>query len=50
LIFLLLLLFLPTRVLAQAAVPAAEKLSEIKKTYDAGNWDGVVLKKTRKNK
>jgi tetratricopeptide (TPR) repeat protein len=42
LIFLLLLLFLPTRVLAQAADPAAEKLSEIKTLYEAGNWDGVV--------
>jgi tetratricopeptide (TPR) repeat protein len=42
LIFLLLLFFLPTRVLAQAAEPAADKLSEIKKLYEAGNWDGVV--------
>jgi tetratricopeptide (TPR) repeat protein len=42
LILVLLLLFLPTRVLAQAADPAAEKLSEIKTLYEAGNWDGVV--------
>src|ERR1700675_912804 len=42
LILVLLLLFLPTRVLAQAADPAAEKLSEVKKLYEAGNWDGVV--------
>lgn len=42
LIFFLLLLFLPQRVPAQASDPAAEKLSEIKKLYDAGNWDGVV--------
>ena len=42
LILVLLLLFLPARVLAQAADPAAEKLSEIKTLYEAGNWDGVV--------
>jgi len=42
LIFLLLFLFLPARVLAQAGDPAAEKLSETKKLYEAGNWDGVV--------
>jgi len=42
LIFLLLLLFVPTRVLPQAGNPAAEKVSETKKLYDAGNWDGVV--------
>jgi len=42
LIFFLLLFFLPVRALAQAGDPAAEKLSEIKKLYDAGNWDGVV--------
>ena len=42
LIFLLLLLFLPIRVSAQAGDPAAERLSEIKTLYEAGNWDGVV--------
>lgn len=43
LIFLLLLLLLfPSRVPAQAGDPAAEKLSEIRKLYEAGNWDGVV--------
>jgi tetratricopeptide (TPR) repeat protein len=42
LIFLLLLFFFPMRVLAQAADPAADKLSEIRKLYEAGNWDGVV--------
>ena len=40
--FLLLLFLLPMRVQAQAGEPAAEKLSEIKKLYDAGNWDAVV--------
>jgi tetratricopeptide (TPR) repeat protein len=42
LIFLLLLLFLPIRVLAQAGDPATEKLSDIKNLYEAGNWDGVL--------
>ena len=42
LIFLLLLLFLPQRVLAQAGDPAAEKIFETKQLYEAGNWDGVV--------
>ncbi|HWN76249.1 MAG TPA: tetratricopeptide repeat protein [Candidatus Udaeobacter sp.] len=42
LIFLLLLLFLPQRALAQAGDPAAEKISETKQLYEAGNWDGVV--------
>jgi hypothetical protein len=42
LIFLLLLLFLPMRLLAQTADPAAEKLSEIKKLYEAADWEGVV--------
>jgi len=42
LIFLLLLLFFPMRVMAQNADPAAEKLSEIKKLYEAGNWEAVA--------
>lgn len=42
LIFFLLLFLFPVRTLAQTGDPAAEKLSEIKKLYDAGNWDGVV--------
>src|ERR1700681_468528 len=42
LIFFLLLFFLPMRALAQTGDPAAEKLSEVKKLYEAGNWDGVV--------
>jgi tetratricopeptide (TPR) repeat protein len=42
LIFFLLFLLLPMRVLAQTADPAAEKLSEIKKLYEAGNWEGVA--------
>jgi len=42
LIFLLLLFFFPMRVLAQAGDAAAEKLSEIKTLYEAGNWDDVV--------
>jgi tetratricopeptide (TPR) repeat protein len=42
LIFFLLLLFLPMRAMAQNAVPAAENRSEIKKLYEAGNWEGVA--------
>src|SRR5258705_5634452 len=42
LIFFLLLFFLPVRGLAQTGDAAGEKLSEIKKLYEAGNWDGVV--------
>jgi len=42
LIFFLLLLFLAVRVLAQSGDPAAEKFSEIKKLYEAGNWEGVA--------
>lgn len=42
LIFFLLLFLLPARALAQTGPPAAEKLSETKKLYEAGNWDGVV--------
>src|SRR5258707_172228 len=42
LIFFLLLFFLPVRALAQTSDAAGEKLSEIKKLYEAGNWDGVV--------
>ncbi|HET6931700.1 MAG TPA: tetratricopeptide repeat protein, partial [Candidatus Acidoferrum sp.] len=41
-IFFLLLFLFPLGTLAQTADPAAEKLSEIKKLYDAGNWDGVL--------
>ncbi|HET7105949.1 MAG TPA: hypothetical protein VFI38_04000 [Candidatus Acidoferrum sp.] len=41
-IFLLLSLFLPAGVLAQSGDPAAEKFSETKKLYEAGNWDAVV--------
>jgi tetratricopeptide (TPR) repeat protein len=42
LIFFLLLFFLPFRTLAQTGDPAAEKLSQIKRLYDVGNWDAVV--------
>jgi tetratricopeptide (TPR) repeat protein len=42
LIFFLLLLFFPMRALAQTGNPAGEKLSEIKKLYEAGNWDEVA--------
>jgi tetratricopeptide (TPR) repeat protein len=42
LIFFLLLFLLPARALAQTGPPAAEKLSETKKLYEAENWDGVV--------
>src|ERR1700676_3554611 len=42
LIFFLLLFLLPMRALAQTGDPAAEKLSEIKKLYEAGNWEEVV--------
>src|ERR1700719_3176376 len=42
LIFFLLLFFLPMRTLAQTGDPAAEKLSEVKQLYDAGNWGEVV--------
>ena len=42
LIFLLLFFLLPVRALAQTSDSAGEKLSEIKKLYEAGNWDGVV--------
>ena len=41
-IFFLLLCLLPMRALAQSGDPAAEKLAETKKLYEAGNWDGVV--------
>src|SRR6266478_2938517 len=37
-----LIFFLPVRALAQTSDAAGEKLSEIKKFYEAGNWDGVV--------
>jgi tetratricopeptide (TPR) repeat protein len=42
LIFFLLLLFLPMRAMAQNADPAAQNLSEIKKLYEAGNWEDVA--------
>ena len=42
LIFFLLLFFLPVRTLAQTGDPAVEKLSEIRKLYEEGNWDAVV--------
>ena len=42
LIFFLLLFLLPVRALAQTGDPAAAKLSEIEKLYEAGNWDGVA--------
>jgi hypothetical protein len=42
LIFFLLLFLLPTRSLAQAGDPAAEKFSETKKLYETGNWAEVV--------
>jgi tetratricopeptide (TPR) repeat protein len=42
LIFFLLLLFFPLRAFAQTGDPAGEKLSEIKKPYESGNWDEVV--------
>jgi tetratricopeptide (TPR) repeat protein len=42
LIFFLLLLFFPMRAMAQNADPAAEKLSEIKKLYETGNWKAVA--------
>jgi len=42
LIFFLLLLFFPLRAFAQTGDPAGEKLSEIKKIYESGNWDEVV--------
>jgi len=44
LIFLLLLLFFPLRAFAQTGDPAGEKLSEIKKLYESGNWYEVVRK------
>jgi tetratricopeptide (TPR) repeat protein len=42
LIYFLLLLLLPMRAMAQDADPASEKLSEIKKLYEAGNWEAVA--------
>src|SRR5258708_24073120 len=42
LIFFLLLFLFPAPALAQTGDAAGEKLSEIKKLYEAGNWDGVV--------
>jgi tetratricopeptide (TPR) repeat protein len=42
LIFFLLLFFLPMRTFAQTGDPVAEKLFEIRKLYEAGNWGGVV--------
>src|SRR5258707_14288982 len=42
LIFFLLLFLFPAPALAQTSDAAGEKLSEIRKIYEAGNWDGVV--------
>src|SRR5258708_15876494 len=42
LIFFLLLFLFPAPALAQTSDGAGEKLSETKKLYEAGNWDGVV--------
>jgi tetratricopeptide (TPR) repeat protein len=42
LIFFLLLFLLPLRTLAQTGNPVAEKLSETKKLYDAGDWAEVA--------
>src|SRR6267378_1311746 len=42
LIFFLLLFLFPAPALAQTSDGAGEKLSEIKKLYEGGNWDGVV--------
>lgn len=42
LIFLLLLLFLPGRVLPQATLSTTDRISEVKKLYEAGHWSEVV--------
>jgi len=42
LIFFLLLFLFPAPALAQTSDGAGEKRSEIKKLYEAGNWDGVA--------
>ena len=40
--FVLLLMLLPCSGVAQKAVPPADKISQVKKLYDSGRWDGVV--------
>jgi tetratricopeptide (TPR) repeat protein len=42
LIFLLFLLFLPDRALPQATLSTTDRISEIKKLYEAGRWSEVV--------
>src|SRR6266478_2886740 len=42
LIFLLLLLFLPNRALPQATLSTTDRISEVKKLYEAGRWSEVV--------
>lgn len=42
LIFLLLLLSVPGRALSQAALSTTDRISEVKKLYDAGRWSDVV--------
>jgi tetratricopeptide (TPR) repeat protein len=42
LIFLLLLLFLPNRALPQATLPTTDRISEVKKLYDAQRWSEVI--------
>jgi len=42
LIFLLLLLSLPGRASCQANPPIADKISEVRKLYDAGRWTDIV--------
>jgi tetratricopeptide (TPR) repeat protein len=42
LIFLLLLLFLPNRALPQATLSTTDKISEVKKLYEARRWSEVV--------
>lgn len=42
LIFLLLLFSLPSRALPQAALSASDRISEVKKLYDAQRWSDIV--------
>lgn len=42
LIFLLLLLFLPNRALPQTTLSTTDRISEVKKLYEAGHWSEVV--------
>jgi tetratricopeptide (TPR) repeat protein len=42
LIFLLLLLFLPNHALPQATLSTTDRISEVKKLYEAGRWSEVV--------